>query len=127
MSIINKRFFANVALASALSVCAFAGTAERAMAASNIVAQGYLSNGLVGSTLYYWQPNGPNDPVIVREIDEAHGQVLVQWQNGSTSWVPAAELYTREEADLADRQWNAGWSIFGKVATFMMTGSGDGD
>lgn len=110
---------------AALTVALSLGTATGALAASSLSDMGYVNDGLIGQTVYNWEPSGSNDPVVVLAVDPAQQQIFIRWPDGTRSWAPAANLYTREQSDLANRQWNDGLGTAFRFGLALMSGGGD--
>ena len=113
-----------LALVAALTVAGSLCMATGALAASSIVDMGYVNDGLIGRTLYNWEPSGPNDPVYVLAVDPAREQVFVLWKDSSKSWTPAANLYTKDQSDLANQQWNSGLGAVARLGFALLSGDG---
>ncbi len=123
-NITAMKLFGATAQVAALTIALSLGAATSALAASSLLDQGYVNDGLIGQTVYKWEPSGPNDPVVVLAVDPAQSQVFVRWTDGSKGWTPAAGLYTREQSELANHQWNDGLGVVFRLGLAVMSGDG---
>jgi hypothetical protein len=70
-----------------------AAHAQRSCYGCNVVDDGRLNQGLVGSTVYY-RGGGKVIPVRVLAVDRSTGRLKWQTKDGRTGWGPARRYYT---------------------------------
>jgi uncharacterized membrane protein len=61
-----------------------------------------------GDVYYIWKIDGPNQRVVVRQVDYGSGRVKVAYQDGEIRWVSSADLKTKDEATGNDVALGAG-------------------